>query len=143
MYLCLLLYLDVNDPSPLLCGRYILEVPTGNTCYFNAVLQCLFALPAFVESVVEWCDLIDAAADGSDDKENSDVVGGGGRYRLLRATRTLAKVKMAGKQGEVRYGMFFDSVYINKIKCFNKFMVMKASNTLQGSTGFGAGFDCL
>ena len=77
----------------------------GNTCYFNAVLQCLFALPAFVESVVEWCDLIDAAADGSDDKENSAVVGGGGRYRLLRATRTLAKVKMAGKQSEVRWGI--------------------------------------
>ena len=72
----------------------------GNTCYFNAVLQCLFALPAFVESVVEWCDLIDAAADGSDDKENTSV--GGGRYRLLRATRMLAKVKIAGKQGEVR-----------------------------------------
>ena len=62
------------------------------------MLQCLFALPAFVESVVEWCDLIDAADDS--DKENSAV--GGGKYRLLRATRMLAKVKMAGKQGEVR-----------------------------------------
>ena len=62
------------------------------------MLQCLFALPAFVESVAEWCDLIDAR-DGSD-KEN--VTGKEGRYRLLRATRMLAKAKMAGKQGEVR-----------------------------------------
>ena len=40
----------------------------GNTCYFNAVLQCLFALPSFVESVVEWCDRIDEA--DNHDKEN-------------------------------------------------------------------------
>lgn len=71
----------------------------GNTCYFNAVLQCLFALPSFVESVLEWCHQIDSAHTVSeDDKENFRD----GKYRLLRATRMLAKTKMAGKQNEVR-----------------------------------------
>ena len=82
----------------------------GNTCYFNAVLQCLFALPSFVESVVEWCDRIDEANNhvaASDDKENladSAAAAGdeNGKFRLLRATRMLAKAKMAGKQSEVR-----------------------------------------
>ena len=65
------------------------------------MLQCLFALPSFVESVVEWCDIIDA---NESDKENSAAVTKNGKFRLLRATRMLAKAKMAGKQGEIRYG---------------------------------------
>ena len=88
--LCFSANLDDNEwPSPFCADVIYGSPPIGNNCYFNAVLQCLFALPAFVESVVEWCDQIDAAAVG------------GGKYRLLMATRMLAMVKMAGKQDEV------------------------------------------
>ena len=61
------------------------------------MLQCLLALPSFVEGVSDWCGQIDDAL--CDDKENKSSIQ---KYRLLRATRELAKVKMAGKQNEVK-----------------------------------------